>query len=59
MRPSKHNPTTLHRFLTQCPINLEDSRTNVLEETLCTWQLCQRALRLARHSSQYWIKSLS
>uniref|UniRef100_A0AAZ3QIX5 selenide, water dikinase n=1 Tax=Oncorhynchus tshawytscha TaxID=74940 RepID=A0AAZ3QIX5_ONCTS len=39
------NPTKPHCFLTQCLLNPEASRTNVSEETLCTWQPRQRGLR--------------
>ena len=38
MRPPKHNPTKPHCFLTQRASNPEASRTNVSEETPCTWQ---------------------
>ena len=38
---SKHDPTKPHCFLTQWPLNPEASHTNVLEETLYTWQPCQ------------------
>ena len=38
MRPPIHNPTKPHCFLTQRTSNPEASRTNVSEETLCTWQ---------------------
>ena len=38
MRPPKHNPTKPHCFLTQRASNPEASRTNVSEETQCTWQ---------------------
>ena len=38
MRPPIHNPTKPHCFLTHRASNPEDSRTNVSEETLCTWQ---------------------
>ena len=34
----KHNPTKPHCFLTQRASNPEASRTNVLEETPCTWR---------------------
>jgi hypothetical protein len=37
MRPPKHNPTKPHCFLTQRASNTEASRTNVSEETPCTW----------------------
>ena len=38
MRPPIHNPTKPHCFLTQRACNPEASRTNVSEETPCTWQ---------------------
>ena len=38
MRPPIHNPTKPHCFLTQRASNPEASRTNVSEETPCTWQ---------------------
>jgi hypothetical protein len=38
MRPPIHNPTKPHCFLTQRVSNPEASRTNVSEETPCTWQ---------------------
>uniref|UniRef100_A0A8C7QBY9 PHD finger protein 21Aa n=1 Tax=Oncorhynchus mykiss TaxID=8022 RepID=A0A8C7QBY9_ONCMY len=38
MRPPIHNPTKPHCFLIQRASNPEASRTNVLEETQCTWQ---------------------
>jgi hypothetical protein len=38
MRPPIHNPTKPHCFSTQHASNPEASRTNVLEETPCTWQ---------------------
>ena len=38
MRPAKHHPTKPHCFLTQRASNPEASRTNVSEETPCTWQ---------------------
>jgi hypothetical protein len=38
MCPPKHNPTKPHCFLTQRASNPEASRTNVSEETPCTWR---------------------
>ena len=38
MLPPIHNPTKPHCFLTQRASNPEASRTNVSEETPCTWQ---------------------
>ncbi|XP_071228377.1 NEDD8-activating enzyme E1 catalytic subunit-like isoform X6 [Salvelinus alpinus] len=50
---SRASSETQPSLLTQCTINPEASRTNVLEETPYTWRLCQRALRLTRHRSRY------
>ena len=52
IHPPKHNPAKPHCFLTQYLLSLEASRTNVSEETPCTWRPCQHALRPARHRSR-------
>ena len=49
VHPPIHNPTKLHCFLAQCPLNLEACRTNVSEEKHCTPGDCQRALCPACH----------